>query len=42
MVINNVTKFHKIPIKTTGLKDRTLSNMVIYQEQMPMILEGMV
>ena len=42
MVINNVSKFHKILIKTNGLIDRTLSKMVDLHEQRTMTPEGIM
>ena len=42
MVLNNVTKFHKILIKTTGLIDGTPSKMVKFHEQRAITPEGMV
>ena len=42
MVLNNGTKFHKILIKTTGLKlDRTPSIMVNFHEQRAITPKGM-
>ena len=41
MVLNNVTKFHKILIKTIRLKDRTLYQMVNFLKQRAITPEGM-
>ena len=42
MVLNNVTKFHTISIKTTGLTDWTPSKMVKFHEQRAITPEGMI
>ena len=42
MVLNNVTKFHAIPIKTAGFTDRTPSKMVKFHEQRAITPKGMV
>ena len=42
MVLNNLTKFHKILIKTTWLIDGAPLNMVISHEQRAITPEGMV
>ena len=42
MVLNIVTKFHKVMIKITGYRDRTLSKTVNFHEQWAMTPEGMV
>ena len=42
IVLNTVTKFHKVVIKITGLIDRTLSKMVNFNEQRATTPEGMV
>ena len=42
MVLNNVTKFHKILIKTTGHIDWTASNTVNFRDQRAITPEGMV
>ena len=39
MVLNNVTKFHNVVIKITGLKDRAPSKMVNFHEQRAITLE---
>ena len=35
-------KFHKVVIKITGLRDKTLSKMVNFHEQWAITLKGMV
>ena len=42
MVQNNVTKFHKILIKTIQLRDQTLSQMVTLRKQRAITPEGNV
>ena len=42
MVLNNVTKFHKILIKTIQLRERTLFQMVNFHKQRAITPEGMV
>ena len=42
MVLNNVIKFHKVLIKTTGLIDRTPSNTVGFLEQKAITPEPLV
>ena len=42
MVLNNVTKFHKVVIQITGLIDRTPSKTVNFHEQRAITPEGMV
>ena len=42
MVLNNVTKFHKILIKTIKLRERTLFQKVNFHEQRALTPEGMV
>ena len=42
MVLNNVTKFHKILIKTIQLRDRTWFQMVNFRKQMAITPEGNV
>ena len=39
MVLNNVAKFHKIQIKTTGLIDWTQSNTVNFRERNQNLLD---
>ena len=41
MVLNNVTKFHKILIKTIQLIERTLFQTVNFHKQRAIIPEGM-
>ena len=40
MVLNNVTKFHKILIKNIQLKERTSFQMVNYHKQRAITTEG--
>ena len=42
MVLNNVTKFHKILIKNIGLREWTSFQMVIFHKQMAITTESMV
>ena len=42
MVLKNMTKFHKILIKTIRLRERTLFQMVNFHEQRVITPEGMV
>ena len=42
MVINNVTQFHKILIKTICLGERTSFEMVTFHKQRAITHEGMV
>ena len=42
LVLNIVTKFHKVVIKITGLKDWTPSEMVNFYEKRAITSEGMV
>ena len=42
MVLNNVTKFHKILIKTIRLRARTSFKMVHFHKQRALTTEGMV
>ena len=42
MVLNNVTKFHKILIKSIRLKERTLFQMVNFHKQRVIAPESMV
>ena len=42
MVLNNVTKFHKILIKTIQLRERTLFKMLNFHNQSTITPEGMV
>ena len=42
LVLNIVTKFHKVVIKITGLKEWTPSEMVNFYGQWALIPEGMV
>ena len=42
MVLNNVTKFHKILIRSIRLRERSSFQMVNFHKQMPLTPEGMV
>ena len=42
IVLNNVTKFHKILIKTLQLRERTLFKMVNFDKQRVITAESMV
>ena len=42
MVLNNVTKFHKILIKNIRLSERTLFQMVNFHKQRAITTESMV
>ena len=42
MVLNNVTKFHKILIKTIRLRERTLFKTVFFYKQRAIPAESMV
>ena len=42
MILNIVTKFHEIQIKTTGLIDLTQSKLVNFLEQRAITPEGMM
>ena len=42
MVLNNVTKFHKILIKNIRLRERTSFHMVIFHKQRAITTERMV
>ena len=42
MVLNNVTKFHKILIKNIRLRERTSFQMVNFHKQKAITLESMV
>ena len=42
MVLNNVTKFHKILIKSIRLRERTLFQMVNFHKQRAITTESMV
>ena len=42
MVLNNVTKFHKILIKSIQLRERTSFQMVNFHKQRAIITESMV
>ena len=42
MVLNNVTKFHKILIKSIGLREQTLFPMVNIHKQRVITTESMV
>ena len=42
MIVNNVTKFHKVVIQINGLIDQSTSNTVNFHEQRAITLEGMV
>ena len=42
MVLNNVTKFHKILIKTIRLRERTLFQMVNFHKQRAITTDNMV
>ena len=42
MVLNNVTKFHKILIKTIRLRERTSFQMVIFHKQKAITTENRV
>ena len=42
MVLNNVTKFHKILIKTIRLRERTSFKMVNFHKQRSITAESMV
>ena len=41
MVLNNVTKFHKILIKTIRLRERTLFQIVNFHKQRAIATESM-
>ena len=42
MILNNVTKFHKILIKNVGLRERTSFQMVNFHKQRAITSESMV
>ena len=42
MVLNNVTQFHKILIKNSRLRERTLFKMVNFHKQSTITTESMV
>ena len=42
MILNNVTKFHKILIKNIRLRERTSFQMVNFHKQRAITTEGMV
>ena len=42
MVLNNVSKFHKIPIKSIRLREQTLFQMMDFPKQRAITPEGIV